>query len=77
MSHEFNDFAGDCAHGCASRAVESHDAPLPFSDWAELGRQILAEAARRAIAESASPLARVGRDIEQGGRVAMISEDRA
>lgn len=71
MSEAFDDYPANSAHGCASRAIDSLDAPLPFGDWAQLGRQILAEAARRAIADGASVRTRVG------GRAAVISEDRA
>lgn len=71
MSEGFDDYAGDSAHECASRAIDSLDAPLPFGDWAELGRQILAEAARRAIADGASVRTCVG------GRAALAWEDRA
>lgn len=77
MRDDFNSFADDSSHQGASRAMDQLDAPLPSGDWAELGRQILAEAARRAIAEGASTLGNAGRDIGRCSRIATVSEDCA
>lgn len=75
---DFFNLAGGGAQGSASRAVDRPALPMPFCDWVELGRQILAEAARRAIAEEVGGNARCSAR-ESAGRSdgKLIAEGRA